>query len=177
MKFGFRLTGGRILAVILALAPLGACAVPTPYQEAVDGFGYAEQEIENDRFRVTFEGNLVTPRETVETYMLYRTAEFTVQNGYDYFIIVDRETDQSTSYYTRSYLSDSYYPYAFDDRYHSRYGFEPGYISATSVAIEEFVASAEILTFKGEKPADNVNAYDAHDVLMRLQPMIVRPAP
>ena len=47
---------------------LAACATATPYQPA--GYngqrgGYAEQRLENDRYRVTFSGNSLTSREQV----------------------------------------------------------------------------------------------------------------
>lgn len=57
----------RVVALFLALM-LAACAKPTPYQPAVDrSGGYGETLIEPGRWRVTFTGNSVTPREEVET--------------------------------------------------------------------------------------------------------------
>ena len=56
----------KTLAVTLAAGiALAACATATPYQPA--GFngqrgGYAEQRLENNRFRVSFSGNSVTSR-------------------------------------------------------------------------------------------------------------------
>ncbi|MFA5602003.1 MAG: hypothetical protein WDA06_15510, partial [Phenylobacterium sp.] len=89
------------LAAVLALgASLAACTTATPYQpnipgQAVSG-GFSEMRLEPDRFRVTFAGNSLTSRETVEGYLLYRAAELTVQQGYDWFEIVDRATDRQT---------------------------------------------------------------------------------
>ena len=78
---------------------LGACARdPTPYQPAVDGYGYSEQRIENNRFWVTFAGNDFTKADTVQKYLLYRAAELTLNYGYDYFTVVDRNMDRSTRY-------------------------------------------------------------------------------
>ena len=71
-----------------------ACATATPYQPAVsDRYGFEEQRIESNRVRITFRGNSVTDRETVETYLLYRAAELTLQNGQDYFIVANRDTE------------------------------------------------------------------------------------
>jgi hypothetical protein len=39
--------------------------------------------------------------------------------------------------------------------------------------IDSYTASADIVLFKGEKPASDVAAYDARDVLRRLDPTIV----
>src|SRR5688572_16406254 len=88
------------LAPALCALVLAACATPTPYQPNVQGQstsgGYSDARIEENRFRVTFSGNSLTSRETVETYLLYRAAELTLSSGYDYFIIADRQTDRST---------------------------------------------------------------------------------
>jgi hypothetical protein len=84
----------RLLTAIAALAALGACATATPYQAAHDGArGYTNQQIENDRWQVSFAGNSLTDRQTVETYLLYRAAELTDQNGFDHFRVVQRETE------------------------------------------------------------------------------------
>ena len=47
--------------------------------------GFSEQQIEDNRYPVQFAGNCLTDRKTVETYLLYRAAELTRQNGYDHF--------------------------------------------------------------------------------------------
>jgi hypothetical protein len=62
--------------------------MPTPYAPSQGGFGYSDARIEENRFRVVFRGNALTPRETVELYLLHRAAEVTLENGYDWFRIV-----------------------------------------------------------------------------------------
>ena len=52
---------------LLATSLVAGCTQPTPYAPAVDGKGYKEQQLENDRYRVSFTGNSATPRETVTT--------------------------------------------------------------------------------------------------------------
>lgn len=157
--------------VLLGLAPLlAACMGPTPYQPATEGQGYAEREIETDRYRVTFAGNSMTPLETVENYLLYRAAELTRDTGNDYFIVVDRHVQDHTSY--RGYVS------GFDHfRHHgfSHFGSGFDYAYADTDPITSYTAMVVIRVFKGEKPVNDVNAYDARDVLTRLSPLIVRP--
>ena len=82
---------GRVAYAIGALLVLllAGCAVPTPYQPATKGYGYSEQQLESNRYRVTFSGNSVTPRDTVQNYLLYRAAEVTRESGHDYFTVVD----------------------------------------------------------------------------------------
>ena len=87
----------RVLITLASLAVLGGCATPTPYQAADEaGRGFTETRIESNRYRISFEGNSLTDRETVETYLLYRAAELTVESGYDYFTVVNRATDEDT---------------------------------------------------------------------------------
>lgn len=86
----------RVLALSASAAVLAACATATPYQAAsapgaFDGF--SQTMIENDRARVTFGGNSLTDRETVENYLLYRAAELAVERGFDNFTLQQRDTE------------------------------------------------------------------------------------
>jgi hypothetical protein len=184
------------LALVAGAAGLSACVSPTPYQPVVKGGstagGYSETRIEPNRWRVTFTGNAMTSRETVEGYLLFRAAELTLQNGDDWFSINDRQTDANA----RTYVEP-------DPLYHPWYGGGFGYwrpswrYRARGAAwntwdpwfgdpffgdrvnvqtIQNFEASAEILTHKGAKPADDPRAFDAHAVVENLKPKIQYPA-
>jgi hypothetical protein len=155
------------LALLLGLA---GCATPTPYQPAADGYGYTEQQLENDRYRVTFSGNAVTPRETVQNYLLYRAAELTVAKGHDHFTIVDQNLERSTTYY-----SSGFNDFAWGPGFHSRRAFGAGFGDYTAYPIDSYTAFADIVMADGEKPAGEVRAYDAHDVLRQLLPQIELP--
>jgi len=186
------------LAALLALAAgLSACATATPYQPFVAGAaasgGYSESRIEADRWRVNFAGNSLTSRETVEGYLLFRAAELTLQNGADWFTIVDRRTDQKT----RTYVDpDPFYSPWYGPGYgywrphwrYSGYGYGwrtwdpywggPFWGNSLDVrTVDKFEASAEILIRKGAKPADDARAFDAHAVVENLRPRIQYPAP
>lgn len=83
----------------VSLMVLSACATTTPYQEASKpgAFdGYTQTMIENDRARVSFAGNSLTERETVENYLLYRAAELTVERGFDTFKLIESDTEKET---------------------------------------------------------------------------------
>ncbi len=172
---------------MLSLAAMGfvlaTCATPTPYQPDVGQFGYSDQLIETGRYKVSFSGNSLTKRETVETYLLYRAAELTLQIGNDYFVVAERDTDERTTYranygyypYNNFYYSlhfhggrRHYYPY-----YGYGYGF--GYDDFYSRPITRYTASADIVTFQGDKPRENAAAYDARDVVQNIGPSVVRP--
>lgn len=162
---------------VLLLAVLAAsCASQTPYAPADGGrLGYSEQQIERNRYTVSFAGNSLTDRQTVETYLLYRAAELTVNSGYDYFIVVEQDTEKSTTY--RSTIYDYPFRHHF---YMSWYGYPygPGYggiATETTRPIERYRAVAEIVMYKGDKPEDDPSAFNAREVIRHLAPVVKRP--
>jgi hypothetical protein len=94
-----------IFAVAASALALSACETATPYQPAVAGNsqsgGYSDQQLEANRWMVTFSGNDLTSRETVERYLLFRAAELTLNQGYDWFETNDRNTNKQSSYIGR----------------------------------------------------------------------------
>ena len=165
----------RIASLALAFG-VAACGAPTPYQPAVDGNGYAEQALETNRYRVTFSGNSLTSRETVENYLLYRAAEVTLASGNDHFLVVDTDTERSTTYHT-TFTGVGGHPGFYSFRNFHSHGFG-GFSTATARPRDRYQSFANIIVGKGEKPADEPNAYDARDVLKRLAQTIERqPAP
>lgn len=98
-------------------AALMACATATPYQPASEpgGFdGFSQQLIENDRARITFGGNSLTKRDTVENYLLYRAAEMAVERGYDSFTLQARDLEANKRVQASPGLGyDPYFGYSF----------------------------------------------------------------
>jgi hypothetical protein len=174
----------RFATILLAALTLSACATATPYEPATKdtaGHGYSEQRIEADRWRVGFSGNSETPRQTVESYMLFHAAELTVKNGFDWFQTVDRSTQKQTDYVgSPSPWYGGYGPYWHPYwRAYRRGGWGPwgpGYGPGYDVSeVTQFEVSAEIVMHHGPKPADNPRAFDARDVIANLGPHVVRP--
>ena len=170
----------RTLLFAVAMATvLSACATSTPYQPAgQDRYGYQEQQIEANRYRISFHGNTLTERETVENYMLYRAAELTLQDNKDYFIVANRSTDE----HSRLQPDGPYFPHSrFDYWFFSpRHGWgpwsDPFWNDPTDYReVTRYEASAEIAMFSGHKPADDPNAYDAHEVQANLHDRVTRP--
>src|SRR3546814_4954729 len=132
------------------------------------------RSIENNRFRINFAGNSDTPKQTVETYLLFRAAELTLKSGYDYFVFASDSTDASTRY-LQSF--DGFYggwgPYYWGPR--SAFG--GGFGASTSTPITEYVAQANVVMFKGKKPDTDVHAFDAREVRTNPEPAILRPVP
>jgi hypothetical protein len=169
----------RQVAAIALLGVVAACTHPTPYQPAAtdQGEGYTTQRIESNRFRISFRGNSVTSRQTVDTYMLYRAAEVTLQNNADYFVIVNKDVDKNTGY--ENYGDDLAWGWG------GGWGWRHGWGGAGawgggfdySRPVNTYDAIADIIVYRGAKPANNPYAYDAHEVLNAVGPTIVRIAP
>lgn len=160
----------RGLAWILAAA-LAGCATATPYQPQQGGFGYAEQKIESNRYRVTFAGNSSTELQTVENYVLHRAAEVTLAQGYDHFVVSDRAT-QGEADDRRPAVTFGFGGFGFGRHHHGGIG-----IATTTGGREDtrYQGAVEILMKRGRKPADDVNAFDAREILENLGPVVRRP--
>ena len=190
---------GTALAIALAAACLTACATPTPYQPNVPAQqasgGFSELRLEADRYRVSFAGNTLTSRETVERYLLYRAAELTVQQGYDWFETADRRTerDARTTIEQDPFVRPGFgygagYGYwrpswrYYGPRYGGWRSWDPFYgdpfftTRAQVRTVEKFEATAEIVLHKGAKPAGETRAYDAREIMTSLGRDIQRPA-
>ena len=158
--------------VLAATLTLAACGTPTPYQPAADGHGYVEQPLEEDRYRVTFSGNSLTPRATVENYLLYRAAELTLERGYEHFVVVEKDIERSTTYHsTGTGLGGHHGFHSFHHGHHHGFG---GFASTTARPRDRYTAFANIVMRAGETPEDAHDAYDAHAVLERLEPKVAR---
>ena len=176
----------KVLVTILMSLTLVACATSTPYAPANDrnGYGFAEQRIEDNRFRITFRGNSLTDRETVENFLLFRAAELTLQNNFDYFVVIEGDTEARTSYSTSGagfYNGPAFfgrYGYGYPRRFYAfpyyAYGFGWGapYYDTYTREITRYSAVAFVTMHPGEKPADNPQAFDARDVMKNLRPLI-----
>ncbi|GAA4773593.1 hypothetical protein GCM10023219_21100 [Stakelama sediminis] len=181
------LAGTALAATLLT----GACSTPTPYRPAMGTgnyqTGYSDQRIEDNRYSVTFSGNSLTSRETVERYLLFRAAQLTLEQGYDYFILTDRNTEKkSNSYIDPDPLMG---PYGYWSPYWRYYSPAWGWRSwdpfwggpawggggADIRTVTRYQAMAEIVMGKGPKPADNVRAFDARAVIANLGPTIMMP--
>lgn len=200
-----RLTHLKILAVsAMAAISLSACVTATPYQpkapDAAQSGGYSETKLEADRWRVTFSGNSLTPRDSVENYLLYRAAELTLAQGKDWFMMADRglaKTEEkiitpqpmmmdpmwgSPMMVYRGHWHPAW-------RIHSGYGWrgvgpywadpimnDPFWRgNSTYQTLEKYEAMAEILLGTGPKPVNDPKAFDAKQVIENLGPTLVRP--
>ena len=158
------------LATVLGLMALTACAKPTPYvaAENAGGYGYSLEEIGKDQYRIGFNGNGITPRKTVDLYLLYRAAELTEAKGFEYFIVGDRK-----EYIDPQGIAGRQSQISFARRQElligsgirARFGEE---------VVDQYGAEIDILMQKGDLPR-SANVHRAVDVLARSEQAIVRP--
>ena len=194
----------RFLLTAAAIAALGSglagCETATPYQPATQGshaggygsgsYGYSDYKVDATHFRVSFSGNSLTSRETVEKYLLYRAAQLTLEQGYDWFETTDRHTERNTSYYGSSYggygwgYGWGWHPYwsfggpwgwrswgAWGPGWGAGWGW-PGDLDVQQV--NRYEAAAEITVGKGPPPSGR-RVLDAREVVNNLGPQVVKP--
>ena len=181
---------GYVLACVLGIGILSGCATATPYQPVAAASarregGYLDWRLAGDRWQVTFAGNALTSRETVEGYLLYRAAELTLEQGGSLFEIVRHDLEHEIReeligdpdyspwwgypgwrpgwrYYGRPYGWRSWYP-----------GDGPFF---DTQRYERFEARAEIVVHRGTAQAHRSDhRFDASEVIRRLESTIKRP--
>lgn len=160
------------LAVLLA-----GCAEPTPYGPRTEGSrtGYTDEQLAKNRFRVTYAGNSVTPRETVENYLLYRAAQVTLNSGYVAFAFDDRDTKAKTTYLSSfNGFPGPYGPYRHFGWYWHNWGFDE---DVQSRPITRYEAYAEIVMLTADQAKADPRSLDAQDVMTRLGPRVLPPPP
>lgn len=174
-------------SLLIGAALLSGCATPTPYHAAsmtdpAHADGYHEVRLEPERWRVVFAGNSLTSRETVETYLLYRAAELTLDQGYDWFQAVERDTQEHVTLSVRE-LVGALDP-VWEPRWRYAYGARAGWRAWDRHSPEPvfdlrrvtaYEAIGEVVMRRGAKPADDPRAFDAHAVKASLEARIVRP--
>jgi len=197
LSFGRKAIVAALTASTLFVA---GCATETRYRPATgQGFyrsGYSDRQIEPNRFLISFAGNSVTSRDTVERYLFFRAAELTLQQGYDYFVMADRDTNlQSRTYSTPGFgggfgggfgyggfggywgPSWRYRGAGFGWRSWDPWGggFGPWGGGFDVRTIDRYEAAAEIVMRKGPIPRENIRAFDARKVVESVGPSVQLP--
>lgn len=89
------------IAVVMAVVSvIGACSSTPRYAPAdsADDYGHYSSKLEENRYRIVYNGRASTGPATTRDYALLHAAELTLREGYDWFQVVDREmaTNQVT---------------------------------------------------------------------------------
>ncbi|MBV9548591.1 MAG: hypothetical protein JO256_02845 [Alphaproteobacteria bacterium] len=171
----------RVAAACGLILSLAACMAPAPYGPRRPGetTGYTDRELAPGRYRITFTGNSVTARETVENYLLLRAAEVTLAAGGTHFIFDDRDTRARTTvhadpaFYGPGYWGGGFGFWGFRPMWgYSAFG-PPLMISQTT----RYEAYAEIVVLKPDQARNENRAVDARAIIDHLGPSAAPPNP
>lgn len=143
---------------------IGFCVgCATPYQPVGLLGGFSDSQIQNDIFRVNFRGNGYTDLSTASDYALLRAAEIAIQNGFNYFIIIQDNSSIKTSIITTPGYAHTYGDIGAHGDYGSYYA-HTTYYPGTSTAVERPFASYLIKCFKRKPNIDAGFIYDANQI-------------
>ncbi len=159
-----------VLLAVWVFGFVSGCATATPYQQQRDGYGYTEQKLESNRYRVSFRGNSATPLDTVQNALMFRAAELTLEQQGDYFVVHNTQTEG-----TQSDRAPMVGVGLGGFRFGSHGGVSIGFGGSTQVDKTAYSASADIQIFPGPKPADQPTAFDARELMTHLGPLLKRP--
>jgi len=163
----------RVVTILALAVVLSGCvtAAGTSYGPAASskGFGYEDSRIEDNRFRITFRGDGATSVDIVEDFALLRAAELTLENDYEWFRIVSRNTgaeDRGGVGVGGGFGSGSY---------GRRGGVNVGVGGnlGTIGGKRFFTTRLEVLSGRGEAPEDG-EVYNARDVAETIRSRIDR---
>ncbi len=167
----------RLMAALGLCAVLAGCATEPPYFGPAGPdhpTGYTDQQIDQNRFRVSYQGSSQTPRVTVENFLLLRAAQVALQAGYPYFEFDTRDTKTKTTYFSTFTGWPGWGGYG---RY-GWYGWDGpgGYDNSATVPITRYEAYAEIVLLSDSQGRGDPHALDAKSVVSHLGPLAVPPS-
>jgi hypothetical protein len=159
---------------------LAGCMQPTPYapRTSNDRTGYTDRALTENRYRVTFTGNSITPRETVESYLLLRAAEVAKAAGYQFFVFDTRNTKARTTYQAVPDMAGPGPGWG----YRHGFGYWGGYGWAYDPAVDivtrtNYQAYAEIVLLTPDQARKETRAVRADEVIARIGPDAIKPPP
>jgi hypothetical protein len=182
----------RAFLLTLATLVLAGCMTPSAYapRSAGDLTGYTDRALASNRYRITFTGNSVTPRDVVESYLLLRAAEVTRAAGYSNFVLDTRNTRANNSYQTIPEGGPGPYwgggfngwggrgGFGYWGGYGGWGGFGYGYDPAVDIVVRtNYEAYAEIVLLTPEQATKDSRSLNAADVIAHIGPQAAPPKP
>jgi hypothetical protein len=175
----------RLWIIVLALVLSHFAIASYQSAEVIGGFrtgGYVDTRINGNTAIVYYDGTRYDSPQEVKRYLLFRCAQVTVENGYDYFVITSSSMSRynihvHTKEIERPVTSN---PRMFDQYYTTT---ELRAVSVDKTRVPKKIpcdpcapvppqhgASAVIKMFNGDAPENIPNAFDAQDVIGHLAP-------
>ena len=168
------------LAGLAGLMLLAGCMTPAPYAPRQPGqtTGYTDRELAPGRWRVTFTGNSITPRESVENYLLLRAAEVTLAAGGTHFIFDDRDTRaRTTMRASPMFTGPGTWGGGFDGwGFRPAWGYGPYGPPLMISQDTRYEAYAEIVILSSGQERSETRAVDAREIVRHLGPEATAPA-
>lgn len=167
----------KFAVTIMAAFAVSACATVPVYHPAITlgGSGFSDEKVDATHYIVNFQGDTSTSREMVEDYLLFRAAELTLDNNYDYFTVLEQSEDHETKVIPtkpisgvrhREHEHSSYsYPYYLDGYDWDKTG------RMNNIELTRHAASTYIEMFEGKAPSGNPFAFNAEDIISELDPV------
>jgi hypothetical protein len=159
-KRGVIVKVNHVLMIMVVTFLMMSCAPrPTGYWKLGVGdpyTGYSETQIQKDVFQVSYKCNDATTYDFMKGLLAYRCAEITLQNGYDYFIVIE-EKDITTEDF---------------------WGMAPGGKRRYDASLQTVNAPGATVLIKlkhGKKPEEDMKAFDAREILTHVGPKIRQP--
>lgn len=158
----------RWLTLSIAALALAACMTPTVYapQAKPGASGYVETRIERDRWRITFRGGSDADARRVADLTLLRAAQVTLDQGYDWFRVVQRYGEALPPRGPTLSVGGGSASYGR----HGGSGFGVGVGGIPLGGGPILSETVEVIMGKGERPRDAADAYDAHEIARSIRP-------
>ena len=145
------------------MRPAGPLCARGPGQQT----GYTDRQLAPNRWRVTFTGNSVTPREQVEDDLLLRAAQVTLAAGYSHFLFDSRDTQAKTDV---TAFPEPGPIWGRGWRFHPAFGYGPLGPDVDIVTTTSYQAYAEIVVLTDDQAPHEPRAVDAQAVVRNLTP-------
>jgi hypothetical protein len=146
------------LSFLLLLLVLSGCSAY--HARGILGDGYSEENLGEDRWRVTFSVTALTSSDQIDTFLLYRCAELTVEKNFSYFLVVHGTEADPSLKPLQPDLIDS-------PSWASNAPQPPGANPPKKKRTE-----AVVIRVLKNKPADDQKVYDARQLIQQLTPKI-----
>ena len=166
-----------LIQVLIVVFFVNGCAGPTQYHPSLEGTGYSDYKISEDRYRVSYTANSLTNRKKVTQYLIYRAAQIALESKKENFVVLD-QSDQHFSLPDYAQGGETYRHHYFE---HHHLWFGDDMVATEELStptlepLARYTASIDIMLYsQGEPPAEG-KAYNAREVIEVLGNTIVRP--
>ncbi len=118
--------------------------------------GYSETQIQKDMFQISYKCKDATTYDAIKGLFVYRCAEITLQNGYDYFIVIEKKDITTEDFGVMASAGRRRY-------------------DASLRSVNAPGATVLIKLKHGKKPEEDMKAFDAREILTHVGPKIKQP--